>query len=57
MEKSVVWFSHKENKYDAELKLFQKYFYWTNESQIWNWTENKGLKQLARKDGQADGGN
>ncbi len=37
MEKSVVWFSHKENKYDAELKLFQKYFYWTNESQIWDW--------------------
>jgi hypothetical protein len=37
MEKSVVWFSHKENKYDAELKLFQKYFYWTAESQTWDW--------------------
>jgi hypothetical protein len=35
--KSVVWFSHKESKYDAELKLFQKYFYWTNESQTWDW--------------------
>ena len=38
MEKSVVWFSHEENKYDAELKLFQKkYFYWTNHSQTWDW--------------------
>jgi hypothetical protein len=37
MEKSAVWFSHEENKYDAELKLFQKYFYWTNKSQTWDW--------------------
>lgn len=38
MEKSVVWFSHEENKYDAELKLFQKkYFYWTKNSQTWDW--------------------
>ena len=35
--KSAIWFSHKENKYDAELKLFQKYFYWTSESQTWDW--------------------
>lgn len=34
---SVIWFSHKENKYDAELKLFQKVFHWTKESQIWDW--------------------
>ena len=38
MEKSVVWFSHEENKYDAELKLFQKkYFYWTDKSPTWDW--------------------
>ena len=38
MEKSVVWFSHEENKYDAELKLFQKkYFYWTDKSLTWDW--------------------
>ena len=35
---SLIWFSHKENKYDAELKLFQKKsFYWTKKSQIWDW--------------------
>jgi hypothetical protein len=37
IQKSVVWFSHNENKYDAELKLFQRYFYWTRRSQIWDW--------------------
>jgi hypothetical protein len=38
MKESIVWFSHKENKYDAELKLFQKkYFYWTDKSPTWDW--------------------
>jgi hypothetical protein len=35
---SLIWFSHKENRYDIELKIFQKkYFYWTKKSQIWDW--------------------
>ena len=35
---SIIWFSHLENKYDAELKLFQrKSFHWTEKSQIWDW--------------------
>lgn len=35
---SDIWFSHKENKYDAELKLFQKKsFHWTSEYQMWDW--------------------
>ena len=37
IQKSVGWFSHIENMCDAELKLFQRYFYWTRKSQIWNW--------------------
>jgi hypothetical protein len=38
MENSPVWFSHNENKFDAELKLSQRSFYWTDKSQIWDWT-------------------
>ncbi len=35
---SDIWFSHIENKYDAELKLFQgKSFRWTNKTQMWDW--------------------
>jgi hypothetical protein len=35
---SVIWFSHIENIYDAELKLFQKKsFHWTEGSQVWDW--------------------
>jgi hypothetical protein len=37
MKNSLVWFSHKENKYDAELKLSQRSFYWTDKSQICDW--------------------
>jgi hypothetical protein len=37
MEISPVWFSHNENKFDAELKLSQRSFYWTDKSQIWDW--------------------
>ncbi len=35
---SDIWFSHLENKYDAELKLFQgKSFRWTKRPQMWDW--------------------
>jgi len=38
----IIWFSHKENKYDAELKIFQKkYFHWTEKSQTWDWDNCK----------------
>jgi hypothetical protein len=38
MEKSVIWFSHRENKYDAELRLFRRsIFYWTDRSKTWDW--------------------
>lgn len=34
---SIIWFSHIENVYDAELKLFQKKsFHWTEGSQVWD---------------------
>ena len=39
---SIIWFSHKENKYDAELKIFQeKYFHWTEKFQTWDWDNCK----------------
>ena len=39
---SEIWFSHIENKYDAELKLFQrKSFHWTEETQMWDWDNCK----------------
>jgi len=35
--KSEIWFSHREDTYNAELKGTQKVFYWTDQSQIWEW--------------------
>jgi NDP-sugar pyrophosphorylase family protein len=35
--KSEIWFSHKEDVYNAELKGTQKVFYWTDHSQMWDW--------------------
>jgi len=35
--KSDIWFSHRENIYDAELKGTQKVFYWTDQLQTWDW--------------------
>jgi hypothetical protein len=35
---SPIWFSHKEERYDAELKESQrKIFHWTGETQMWEW--------------------
>jgi hypothetical protein len=35
--KSEIWFSHIEDIWNAELKGTQKIFYWTDESQMWDW--------------------
>jgi len=35
--KSDVWFSHIEDRYNAELKGTQKAFYWTDQQQMWDW--------------------
>ncbi|HKI10083.1 MAG TPA: hypothetical protein VKA09_16960 [Nitrososphaeraceae archaeon] len=35
--KSEIWFSHREDIYNAELKGTQKVFYWTDQSQMWDW--------------------
>jgi hypothetical protein len=35
--KSEIWFSHREDIYNAQLKGTQKVFYWTDQSQIWDW--------------------
>ena len=41
-DNSDIWFSHLENKYDAELKLFQgKSFRWTEKTQMWDWDNCK----------------
>lgn len=41
MEKIPIWFSHREDRYDAELKEKQKeiqrHFRWSGKSQIWDW--------------------
>ena len=37
MENSGIWFSHKEKRYDAELKNEQREFHWSNNSEIWDW--------------------
>ena len=37
MEKSSIWFSHKEYRYDAELKGTQRVFRWSTNSEIWDW--------------------
>ncbi len=36
-ENSPVWFSHREYRYDAELKGEQRVFHWTDGSEIWDW--------------------
>ena len=35
--KSEIWFSHREDRYNAELKGTQKVFYWTDQQQMWDW--------------------
>ncbi|HKG70775.1 MAG TPA: hypothetical protein VKA87_02695 [Nitrososphaeraceae archaeon] len=35
--KSQVWFTHTEDRYNAELKGTQKVFYWTDQQQMWDW--------------------
>jgi hypothetical protein len=37
MVDSPVWFSHKEYRYDAELKNNQRVFSWSDNSEIWDW--------------------
>ncbi|MBI3639347.1 MAG: hypothetical protein HY223_03435 [Thaumarchaeota archaeon] len=37
MENSLVWFSHKEYRFEAELKNNQRIFRWSNNSEIWDW--------------------
>ena len=36
-EKSPIWFSQRQNRYDAEIKNDQKVFRWTNNSEMWDW--------------------
>ncbi len=36
-ENLPVWFSHRENRYDAELKGDHHVFHWTDNSEIWDW--------------------
>jgi hypothetical protein len=35
--KSEIWFSHIQDTWNAELKGTHKVFYWTDESQVWDW--------------------
>jgi len=37
MKTSPIWFSHREYRYDAELKGDQRVFHWTEVSEIWDW--------------------
>lgn len=37
MENSPIWFSHRESRYDAELKDEQRVFSWSDSSEIWDW--------------------
>lgn len=37
LEISPIWFSQKQNRYDAEIKNNQKVFHWTDSSEIWDW--------------------
>ncbi len=37
MGNSEIWFSHRENRYDAELKENQRVFHWRGETEIWDW--------------------
>ena len=34
---SPIWFSQRQNRYDAEIKNDQKVFQWTNNSEMWDW--------------------
>lgn len=36
-ETLVVWFSHKEYRYDAQLKNNQRVFTWSNNPEMWDW--------------------
>jgi hypothetical protein len=45
--KSEIWFSHIEDIWNAELKGTQKVFYWTDESQMWDW-DNCTVSWLSR---------
>lgn len=37
-ELSPVWFSHKEYRYDAQLKNNQRVFTWSNNPETWDWS-------------------
>ena len=36
-ENSPVWFSHREDRYDTELKGDYHVFHWTDNAEIWDW--------------------
>src|SRR5438309_6195790 len=37
MENSLVWFSHKEYRFDTQLQNNQRVFRWSDNSEIWDW--------------------
>lgn len=47
---SSIWFSHKEYRYDAELKGRQKVFHWSERSEMWDW-DNCTVTALSRHGG------
>ena len=49
MENSRVWFSHREYRYDAELKGNQRVFSWSNDTDIWDW-DNCTVSAVNRPD-------
>lgn len=49
-DKSPIWFSHRENRYNIELKFLKKVVKWTEKSQIWNW-DNCYVSAVKRENG------
>lgn len=51
--KSEIWFSHREDRYNAELRGTQKVFYWTGNPQMWDW-DNCTVSWLSRSKDASD---
>lgn len=49
MENPHLWFSHREYRYDSELKGNQRVFHWSDNSEIWDW-DNCTVSALNRPD-------
>ena len=49
-EKSPVWFSHRERRFNVSSILGKRIFKWTKNSKIWNW-DNCFVSAIKIKDG------